>query len=179
VIEVRRGELADAGTAAILRPVAADGSAVTVAMRRLETAMGPEQVELWRRVGELPPGSAAITPAGPPLTAQWLVHAVVRSADEQVSAALVRQALQNGLRRIAEWGIDSVAMPPLGTGAGNLDAEESAAVMLAVLADHTLTAAHPSRVEIVVESEYEQQAFAAAVSRAGLHPAGDAGPPHP
>jgi O-acetyl-ADP-ribose deacetylase len=179
VIEVWRGELADAGAAAILRPVAADGSAVTAAMRRLESALGPGQIELWRRVGELPPGSAAITPAGAPLAAQWLVHAVVRSADEQVTAALVRRALQNGLRRIAEWGIDSVAMPPLGTGAGNLDAEESAAVMLAVLVEHARTAPHPARVEIVVETEYEQQAFAAAVSRAGLAPADEGASPHP
>jgi hypothetical protein len=56
-------------------------------------------------------------------------------------------------------------MPPLGTGAGNLDAEEAAAVMLPVLREHLQTAVYPERVRIVVESPYELDAFRRELTR--------------
>ena len=71
----------------------------------------------------------------------------------------MRRGLVNGLRRLAEWGIESVAMPPLGTGAGNLDAEESARVMIPAIREHQLASARPLRVAIVVESDYEYDVF--------------------
>jgi O-acetyl-ADP-ribose deacetylase (regulator of RNase III) len=111
-------------------------------------------------------GSAVITGAGS-LRAQFMVHAIVRSVDEPVSEHGVRRALQNGLRRLSEWAIDSVAMPPLGTGAGNLDAEESAQTMVTTLLEHMRDAEHPSAVEIRVDSEYEQQAFERALAMHG------------
>ncbi|HEX7117621.1 MAG TPA: macro domain-containing protein [Longimicrobiales bacterium] len=158
MIEVRTGELADAGEAALLRPVDAGWSAVTPATRRLELAAGPALAEQCRRLGELPVGSAAITGAGV-LRAEFMVHVVVRSAEEPVTPAGVRRALVNGLRRLTEWGIESVAMPPLGTGAGNLDAEESARIMVPAILEHQRGPARPLRVAIVVESEYELEAF--------------------
>lgn len=168
MITVRVGELAEATAAALLRPVAADWSAVTPAMRRLELAAGEELEAQCRRLGELPVGSATITPAGP-LAAQFIVHVIVRSSDESVSAAGVRRALHNGLRRLAEWHIDSVAMPPLGTGAGNLDAEEAARIMVPLLLEHMASAGAPAAVEIVVDSEYERDAFTREVRRSDSH----------
>jgi O-acetyl-ADP-ribose deacetylase (regulator of RNase III) len=164
VIEVRLGELADADAVAILRPVSADWTAVTAATRRLELKAGEAVAEQCRRLGELPVGSAAITPAGG-LTAQFLVHVVVRSLDEPVSPASVRRSLQNGLRRLSEWAVDTVAMPPLGTGAGNLDAEEAAAAMLPVITEHAAEHDFPKRVHVLVENEYELQVFEAALEK--------------
>lgn len=162
MIEVRLGELADADAVAILRPVSADWTAVTAATRRLELKAGEAVAEQCRRLGELPVGSAAITPAGG-LAAQFLVHVVVRSPDEPISPASVRRSLQNGLRRLSEWAVDTVAMPPLGTGAGNLDAEEAAAAMLPVIAEHAAEHDFPKRVQVLVENEYELQVFEAAL----------------
>lgn len=164
MIRVVRTSLEETETAAILRPVSAEWEAVTPAMRRLELAAGPTVAEQCERQGELPVGSAVITAAGA-LRAQFMVHAVVRSADEAVSANGVRRALQNSLRRLSEWAIDSVAMPPLGIGAGNLDAEEAAETMLPALVEHMQTSAHPRQVEICVETDYEREAFARAVAR--------------
>jgi O-acetyl-ADP-ribose deacetylase (regulator of RNase III) len=157
LIVVVRGELAEARTAAILRPVTAEWTAVNPAMRRLEIAAGPELEEQCRRLGELPVGSAVITPAGA-LVASLMVHVAVRSVDEPVTEAGVRRALRNGLRRLAEWRVRTVALPPLGTGAGNLDAEASAEVMMPLLAAHIAEGA-AERVEIVVDSEYELDVF--------------------
>jgi len=163
MIEVRTGELTDAEVSALLRPVCADWSAVTPSMRRLELAAGAELAEQCRRLGELPVGSAVITGGGD-LSAEFMVHVVVRSREEPVSPATVRRALENGLRRLEEWGIESVALPPLGTGAGNLDAEESASVVAPILLDHLRTAGRPLRVLIVCENEYERDVFERALS---------------
>lgn len=165
MIEVRIGELSEARTDAVLRPVAADWSAVTQATRRLELAAGAAVESHCARLGELPVGSAAITPGGE-LSARFLVHVVIRSYEQPVTHAVVMRALQNGLRRIEEWGISSVAMPPLGTGAGNLDAEDAAEVMLPVLIEAIGSSKHLRRVEIVVENEYERDTFASGLRRA-------------
>jgi O-acetyl-ADP-ribose deacetylase len=157
VIRIVQGELAGAAIDAVLRPVTAEWTAVTHAMRRLELAAGEEPAEQCRRLGELPVGSAVITAAGD-LPAQFLIHAVVRSVDEPVTGSGVRRALRNGLRRLAEWGIQRVAMAPLGTGAGNLDADEAASIMIPVLIEH-MTSGSPSEVEIYVDSEYEKDVF--------------------
>ncbi|MGH7464845.1 MAG: macro domain-containing protein, partial [Longimicrobiales bacterium] len=87
------------------------------------------------------------------------VHAIVRSMDEPVTGSGVRRALQNGLRRLAEWGIQRVAMAPLGTGAGNLDADEAASIMVAVLLEHVQEGGPPSEIVIYVDSEYEKDVF--------------------
>jgi O-acetyl-ADP-ribose deacetylase (regulator of RNase III) len=158
MISVRVLELADARTSAVLRPVAADWSAVTPAMRRLELAAGADVHAQCLRLGELPVGSALITGAGE-LHARFMVHVVVRSLDEPVTVRGVRQALLNGLRRLVEWGIDSVTLPPLGTGAGNLDAEEAAQLMVPILAAHVEAGPVPSQFEVAVETEYEHAAF--------------------
>jgi O-acetyl-ADP-ribose deacetylase len=158
VIRIVHGELAAATIEAVLRPVTAEWTATTHAMRRLEVAAGEVPAEQCLRLGELPVGSAVITSAGD-LPAQFLIHAVVRSIEEPVTGSGVRRALLNGLRRLAEWGIARVAMAPLGTGAGNLDADEAAAVMIPVLLEHMQTGGPPTEVEIYVDSDYEKDVF--------------------
>ena len=158
MIRIIRGDLAEAELDAVLRPVTAEWTAVTPAMRRLELAAGDVPAEQCRRLGELPVGSAVITAAGD-LPVPFLIHAVVRSIDEPVTESGVRRALQNGMRRIAEWGILRVAMAPLGTGAGNLDADEAASIMIPVLAEQMQAGGPPAEVDIYVDSEYEQDVF--------------------
>ncbi len=175
-VAVDLGVLAETPAAALLNPVDGDWQPATAAARRIELAAGAEVEAQRRALGELPAGSAVITSAGT-LPAQFLIHVVVRSREEGVTRGGVRRALQNGLRRAVEWGIPDLAMPPLGTGAGNLDAEESAAIMLPVLREHMRAAAHPARVRIVVESEYELDAFRRALAAGADAPLGAGGDP--
>ena len=149
---------------AYLRPVAADGSPVTPAMRRLDAAAGDAVRELLQRGGELPVGSASITPAGN-LPASFLISIAVRSQDDPVTEATVERGLVNGLRRLREWAIDMAATVPLGTGAGNLDAETSARIMIGTLRREMAPDSLPRDVIIVVESEYERDAFERALAR--------------
>ena len=166
MIVVVRGELAQATTRAVLRPVTAEWAAPTPAMRRLEVAAGADVEAHCQRLGELPVGSAVVTPAGA-LAADLLIHAVVRSATDPVTPRTVGLALRNGLRRAQEWGVDTLALPPLGTGAGNLDAEDVAALMVPILADRSAEARGLARIEIHVESDYEQDAFEREIAALG------------
>jgi O-acetyl-ADP-ribose deacetylase (regulator of RNase III) len=165
VIDVALGTLAETPATALLNPVDAQWQAATPVARRVELAAGAELDAQRAALGDLPVGSAAITAAGE-LPAQFLIHVVVRSREEPVSPGGIRRGLQNALRRAVEWGIADLALPPLGTGAGNLDAEEAAAVMLPVLLEHLEESAYPAQIRIVVESEYELQAFRRELARA-------------
>ena len=166
MIHVRVGRLEEMVVPAYLRPVAADGAPVTPAMGRLDAALGETVREQMRRGGDLPVGSATITPGGD-LPADFLVSIVVRSHDEPVTEAAVERGLVNGLRRLREWAIDMAATVPLGTGAGNLDAETSARVMLKTLLGEMAANPLPRDIIIVVESEYEREAFERELKRGG------------
>lgn len=170
MIEIRRGTLVDAEEEAVLRPVNADLMAVTAAGREVDRRAGSDVEERLQRFGGLPPGGALVTPGGD-LHASFLIHVVVQSADEPVTEAGVRRALLNGLRRATEWGIRSVVLPPIGTGAGNLDTETSARIMIPLVRDHLRQHDRPLEVIVSVENEYEEEIFSAAVSHAEDPPA--------
>ena len=158
MIEVVLGDIAAIRASAIMHPVSAEWDPVTPAMRRLELVAGSEVAEQCSKLGTLPVGSAVITGAGA-ANAEFIVHIVVRSLLEPVTESVVQRGLQNGLRRCVEWGIETVALPPIGTGAGNLDAEEVAQLMVPVMFDHMQAAQYPSAVVLVAENDYERNAF--------------------
>lgn len=158
MIDVVIADIATVRANGIMHPVSQEWDPVTPAMRRLELQAGDEVAQQCSRMGELPIGGAAITSAGA-LNAEFLVHVIVRSVTEPVSESIVQRALQNGLRRCGEWGIELLAVPPIGTGAGNLDAEEVAQLMIPILLDHMAESQFPAQVLLVAETEYERGAF--------------------
>lgn len=100
------------------------------------------------------------------LPVQLLIHGVVSSHDEPVSRAGVRQALRSVLQRAAAFQIREIALAPFGLGAGNLDIEESADVMVEVLSDHMKRSPFPETVLIIAETGLEEQVLRARVSGA-------------
>lgn len=163
MIRVRVGELGEPGVDAVVRPVRSDGEAITAAGRRLELLAGPTLAARLQGLGDLPVGGAVITPGGA-LPVPFVIHAVVQSSDEPVSAPGVQRALVNALRRARDLGLASVAFPPVGTGAGNLDADVAARLLVEVLRDHLQDGAAPLSFEILVESAYEEELFAREVA---------------
>ncbi len=147
---------------AILRSISSVLEADTPFSREVEIQAGTQVSERLQSMGELPVGAAVITPGGG-LPASFMIHVVLRSSEEPVTPGGVRTALKNGLRRAEEWGMDSLALPPLGTGAGNLDAEESASLMVPLIRDHLRKGQKPLEVLIVVGTEYERDVFVRAV----------------
>ena len=151
VLELWEGEC-------VVRPARSDGASVTPVARRIETAAGPAVRERLEAMGELPVGSAVLTPGGD-LPVRFLLHVVLQSDQEPVQADTVRRATANALARAGDFGIAEVAFPPLGTHAGQLESEVAAREMAAALEEHRGRQTEPHRVVVVVESEYDLDVF--------------------
>lgn len=160
MIHVCRGDLVTADVECLLRSVSATLDPLTAVGREIGEAAGEPLLERLHQMGDLPVGGAAITPAGD-LSASFIVHVSLQSYDEPVSAGSVRKALLNGLRHACRLGVETLALPPLGTGAGNFDAEWAASLMFEVLRGHMEHEEYPREVTVMVTTEYDLQAFAA------------------
>lgn len=162
-IEVSIDDLAFVTADAIARPVNAELRAITPVMRRVEVAGGDALDRALRVQEPLEVGAAVVTGAGT-LLAELLIHGVVASDQESVSREGVRRATESALQRAHDFGVDTLAVAPFGLGAGNLEVEDSAREMLRAMRAHATRAARPARVIIVVESEWEAEAFRGAVA---------------
>jgi O-acetyl-ADP-ribose deacetylase (regulator of RNase III) len=149
----------------VLRSVNSDLTADTATSRHLELKAGQDMVDRIQAMGELSVGGAVITPGGD-LPFGFLIHVVTQSPEEPVHLEGLRAALRNGLRRAREWGLSRLVLSPLGTGAGNLEAEESASVMVPLIQDHLRDSEFPKEAIITVSSEYERDVFLRAVEAA-------------
>ncbi|GBD31357.1 MAG: hypothetical protein KatS3mg081_1062 [Gemmatimonadales bacterium] len=149
---------------AVVRPATDRLEPTSSALRHLEQIGGPsfwQQLEVRQ---ELAVGAAVVTGAGE-LPAEFVIHAVIRSVTEPVSELTVRRALTSALQRAVDWQLARVAIPPLGTGAGNLSLEDAAAVMVDVISRHTAVSQYPAEVYIVVDSEEDKRVFDALLRR--------------
>lgn len=155
-IRVLRGALQETVAEALVRPVRSSGEAVTPAGRELEKAAGPSLTSRLEGLGELPVGSAVVTPGGR-LATGLVIHAVVQAPDEAVSVPGVERALVNAFRRVRDWGVTSVALTPLGTGAGNLEPESAARLLSDALRE--AAAEGELDVTVVVDDGYEEETF--------------------
>ena len=156
VIDVRVDDLAFYEGEAIARPVNAMLGATTPVMRRLEAAAGAALADKVRLAQPLPVGAAVVTNAGD-LPVELLIHGVVSSDDEPASRATVRLALMSALQRAVAFQIRELALAPFGLGAGNLDVEDAADIMVDVLTEHMRRSAYPRSVVIVAETGLEEQ----------------------
>lgn len=158
MIRVVVDDLAFVEADAVVRPATDTLEPTSSALRHLEQVGGPAFWEQFQLHQALAVGAAVVTPAGE-LPAEFVIHAVVRSVNEPVSPLTVRRALISALQRAVDWELARVAVPPLGTGAGNLDIEDVAAVMVEVLSQHLSVSPFPSEVSIVVDTEADQRLF--------------------
>ncbi len=166
MIEVRVDDLAFYRGEAIAWPVDATLGATTPLLRRVETAAGRALTDRPPLKEPLPVGAAVVTGAGD-LGVELLIHAVIMSREERASRDAVRRALTSALQRATDFRVGELAVAPFGIGAGNLDLEESAEVMIEVMRQHQARGAHPHSIVVVVENEMEQTVWNAMLARAG------------
>jgi O-acetyl-ADP-ribose deacetylase (regulator of RNase III) len=166
MISVRLGSLHESETVALLRPVRADLEGITGASRRVEAAAGDSVRARLEGMGDLPVGSAVLTPGGD-LRVGFVIHVALEGPDEAPSAMGIQRALVNGLRRAREWEIASLSLPPLGLGVGTLEPEDSAYMIVELLQDHLREGEPPGELVIVVESPYEEDLFRRLLAAAG------------
>jgi len=80
--------------------------------------------------GPINPGEAVATAAGslpPPI--RWVIHAATMGPDLQTSEDLIRRATASALKKAAEVGARSIALPAMGTGVGGFSMSRAAQVM--------------------------------------------------
>ena len=159
-IEIKLDDLAFFEGEAIARPVNAMLGATTPVMRKLERAAGAAFADKVRPREPLPVGAATVTKAGE-LAVELMIHGVVSSDDEPVTRDTVRLALMSAMQRAVAFQIREIAVAPFGLGAGNLDIEDAADVMLEVLTAHMRHAAYPTHIMIFAETEFEEQVLRA------------------
>ncbi|HEU4763501.1 MAG TPA: macro domain-containing protein [Gemmatimonadales bacterium] len=162
MIQVAVDDLAFAEVDAVVRPADTALDPVTTGAARLDRQAG-ERFTAQRRIQTpLAPGAAVVTGGGD-LPAKLVVHAVIQSRDQPVSADSVRRALVSVWQRMAQWQIRTVAMPVVGAGAGQLPIEEAARLLRETLADPARDPAFPASVTVMVDRESERELVAAAV----------------
>ncbi len=166
MISIRIGELEVVATQAVFRAVRWDLQPLTPGGRRVGLGAGEAIIERLEQMGDFPIGGAVVTPAGD-LDADFIIHLVIESAEEPVTKTGVQKALTNGLRQACAWGVESAALPALGTGAGCLDAETSAQVILPVLKAVLDSGESLREATIVVANDYEKAAFEGVVELQG------------
>ncbi len=164
MIEVRQDDLLTADVECVVRAVTSNLDPATSLSRAVGAAAGADLEERIERMGDLPVGGAVITPGGE-LQAAFMIHIVIQSPEEPATPGGVRKALLNGLRHACRLGVETIALPPLGTGAGNLDAEAAADVMMSALREHLEREEYPKQVVVMVTSSYEFDVFAARIHK--------------
>jgi len=158
VIRVVLGDMATLDVHGLVTAVRSDFAPVDAPARDVVAAAGPELQERLERIGILPVGGAVLTPAGS-LAVEYLIHIVVMSEEEPQSTVSIQRALLNGLRRASDWGLESLAVPPLGLGAGSIEPEPPARALVEILFNHLDEGVPPLDLAIVVDSEFESQLF--------------------
>lgn len=166
MIEVVVDDLAFLTVDAILRPASDALDPVTPVASRLDQLAGAAFGRERTVQSGLEVGSAVVTGAGD-LAAQFVIHVVIRGEHENATRDSVRRALLSAWQRAAGWGMERVAAPPVGAGAGQLELAEAATLMAQTFAEHRRAGRPPTTLTIVVDREEERAIIEAAIQRVG------------
>ena len=158
MIQVVVGDLASTDVDALVRPATTALEPASSAGRALEAGAGPSFNSQFAAASDQAVGSAVVTGGGA-LPAHFVIHAIIRSAQEPTSEVGVRQAFLSVLQRAKEWQFARIATPPLGSEPGALVMETTAGIMSDLLIQHLKDSDFPSDVTIVVESEPDRATF--------------------
>jgi O-acetyl-ADP-ribose deacetylase (regulator of RNase III) len=155
MIEVIVDDLAFVRADAVIRPADERLEPVQGAAARLDAQAGARFAELRRVQNPLVVGAAVVTGGGD-LTAPLVVHTVIQSREENVTADTVRRALTSAWQRAAQFQLMSIATPLVGVGAGQLDLEDAARILRETWDDPMRRPEFPAALTIVVERERDR-----------------------
>lgn len=115
-------------------------------------------------------GTAVVTGGGL-LAAPYVIHAIAVGHDLRRDPERLRGAFGAALRIAEHLQLRRIAVAPLGTERGVFDAEESAAIMAAVLAEHGAICRFPESIVFAQPGHDETVAVRAGLARALTGPA--------
>jgi O-acetyl-ADP-ribose deacetylase (regulator of RNase III) len=164
MIEVVVDDLAFLAVDAILRPASDTLDPVASVSSRIDHLAGAAFAAERRVQSPLEVGSAVVTGAGD-LSAQFVIHAVIRGERANATRDSVRRALTSAWQRAAGWGLERIASPPIGAGAGQLGLADAVELMALTFAEHCRSGRPPTTLLIVADREDEQAIIEAAIQR--------------
>ena len=169
MIEVIRGiDPAVARVDGLLLSMGAELDPPTGVEASLLQGAGEEVRRRLSALGEMPVGGAVVTPGGD-LPVEMMIHVVIRSREEAVSERTLTQAFRHGLEQATRWEVERLAVPVLGVGAGNLDVEVAAEILVRVFRDHRRANSHPRTLVLLTRTPYEEEAALRARGQAEGH----------
>lgn len=141
--EIIRNDLANMRTDAIVntanpKPIVGAGTDAAIHQKA-----GPQLLEARQKIGNIRPGTSAITPAFG-LDARYVIHTVgpVWQGGFLGEQAKLRSCYDSALHLAVEWGCDSIAFPLISTGAygfpKNLALQTAIAAFNEFLTDHEM-----------------------------------------
>jgi O-acetyl-ADP-ribose deacetylase len=116
------------------------------------------------RQGPIAVGEAVATGAGR-LPCRYVIHAATMGQDLATSERAIREATRSALRLAARLGLESVALPALGTGVGGFPLDRAAAAMVEEAAAHGSVADGGLEIIFVLWDDPAYTAFAGALRR--------------
>ncbi|MGH7703116.1 MAG: macro domain-containing protein [Gemmatimonadales bacterium] len=164
MIRVVVDDLAFLPVDAVLRPANETLDPTTPLVARLDRCAGQEFTHARRVQAPLEVGAAVVTRGGE-LAAPFVVHVVIRSAEQRVARDTVRRGLLSAWQRAADWQLSRVATPLVGAEVGGLSVEEAAAVMAETYREHAGSGACPTDLSIVVEHDRDRAVVEAILGR--------------
>ena len=137
------------------------GGGVAGAIKR----RGGEEIEREAvRQGPISVGEAVATGAGR-LPCRYVIHAATMSQDLVTSERAIREATRSALRLADRLGLESVALPALGTGVGGFPLDRAATVMLEEATAHRFAAGRRLEIIFAVWDDAAYAAFSNALHR--------------
>ena len=119
---------------------------------------GREIEEEAMRRGPLAGGEALATAAGR-LPARYVIHAVTMGQDLVTSEPSIRAATRSALRLADDLGLQSLALPALGTGVGGFALDRAAAAMLEEVAGYLSAGGRLKEIIFVLYDDSAHAAF--------------------
>ena len=148
-ITIRQGDITEAQVDAIVNAANNDlklGGGVAGAIR---TKGGPSIQQQCDQLGPVRIGEAAITGGGN-LTARYVIHAASMRLGGRTTEPSLREATRNSLLRAKEKGLESIAVPAIGTGIAGFPLDRCAEIMGAEVRDHLRGETSLKRIEFVL-----------------------------
>lgn len=156
MIRVVVDDLASVASDALVRPATATlepAAATLAALDRLAGAAIRPSLSPGTRLGV----GAAVVTGGGGLSTELVIHAVIVSDDEPVTAGGIRRTVTSVIQRAVDWELARIATPVLGAGPGQLALDDAARVLIDALAGDLSHTTYPREVCIVVGSEEERE----------------------
>ncbi len=136
---------------------------------------GGDEIEFAAvRQGPVAIGDAVVTPGGD-LAARWVIHAVSLDHRRGTDAAAIERAVRSAMARARELGVETLAIPALGTGVGGFPLAEAARITVEAVRAGMTRLPQLRTVTFALRGAAAYEAFRAALAAVGA-PSASGGP---